>query len=55
MNLESTLRVFIRGVGLKDTYPHSRFRVEAEMISPKSLSMTMDKASKLAEVLRGLP
>ncbi len=55
MYLDSTLSVEILGVGLSVTYPHSLFRVEAEISSPDSCSTTTDSASKSADVESLLP
>lgn len=55
MNLHKISNVDLRGTWLPETYPHRRFSVDEESISPVSRSRTTDNASKSVVVLILLP
>lgn len=55
MNLHRISNVDLRGTWLPETYPHRRFSVDEESISPVSRSRTTDNASKSVVVLILLP
>lgn len=49
-NLDKMSRVAMRGVGLRLTYPHNLFKVEDDMSSPVSISITTERDSKSVDV-----